>query len=47
MGTIMTFHAIAFSYFSHRVSGVFAHAFVIYIFRFFPQIFFKDNISSK
>jgi hypothetical protein len=28
MGTIMTLYAIAFSYFSHRVSGVFAQAFI-------------------
>jgi hypothetical protein len=34
MGTIMTFHVVAFSYFSHMGSGVFAHTFFIYIFRF-------------
>jgi hypothetical protein len=35
MGIIMTLYVIAFSCFSHMVSGVFAQAFVIYIFRFF------------
>jgi hypothetical protein len=37
----MTFHDVAFSCFSHRVSGVFVHAFVIYIFKFFPLNFLK------
>jgi hypothetical protein len=41
MGTIMTLYVVAFSYFSHRVSGVFAQAFVIYILRFFPLDFLK------
>jgi hypothetical protein len=44
MGTIMTFYIVAFSYFFHRVSRVFAQIFVIYIFRFFPLIFL--NIHS-
>jgi hypothetical protein len=29
MGTIMTLYDVAFSYFLHRVSGVFAQAFII------------------
>jgi hypothetical protein len=37
----MIFYDIAFSCFSHRVSGVFAQAFIIYIFRFFPLDFLK------
>jgi hypothetical protein len=41
MGTIMILYAVAFSYFSHRVSGVFAQALVIYIFIFFPLDFLK------
>jgi hypothetical protein len=41
MGTITTFYAIAFSYFPHRVLGVFAQAFVIYIFGFFILDFSK------
>jgi hypothetical protein len=45
MGIIMTFYVIALFCFSHRVSGVFAHSFVIYIFRFFTE-FFKDSIHS-
>jgi hypothetical protein len=35
----MIFYIVAFSYFFHRVSRVFAQIFVIYIFRFFPLIF--------
>jgi hypothetical protein len=46
MGTITTFYAIAFSCFPHRVLGVFAQAFVIYIFGFFYTGFFKDSIHS-
>jgi hypothetical protein len=41
MGTIMTLYVVAFSYFSHRDSRVFAQVFVIYIFRFFPLGFSK------
>jgi hypothetical protein len=41
MGTITTFYVAAFSYFFHRVSRVFAQAFAIYIFRFFPLGFSK------
>jgi hypothetical protein len=37
----MTFYVITFSCFPHRVLGVFAHVFVIYIFRFFPMSFSK------
>jgi hypothetical protein len=35
MGIITTLYVVAFSSFSHKVSGVFVHVFVIYIFRFF------------
>jgi hypothetical protein len=41
MKIIMTLYVVAFSYFFHRVSGVFSHAFIIYIFRFFPLGFSK------
>jgi hypothetical protein len=37
----MALYVVALSYFSHRVSGVFAQIFVIYIFRFFPLGFLK------
>jgi hypothetical protein len=37
METITALYDIAFSYFYHRVSGVF----IIYIFRFFPLCFLK------
>jgi hypothetical protein len=37
----MTLYVIAFSYFFHRISRVFAQAFVIYIFRFFALDFLK------
>jgi hypothetical protein len=39
MGTIMIFYTIVSSHFSHMVSGVFAQAFVIYIFKFFSLDF--------
>jgi hypothetical protein len=45
MGTIMILYDIAFSYFSHRVLGVFAQAFVIYLQKN-PLEFFKDGIHS-
>jgi hypothetical protein len=41
MGTITTVYVVAFSYFSHRVLGVFAQTFVIYIFRFVSLNFSK------
>jgi hypothetical protein len=41
MGIIMTLYVVAFFCFSHRVSGVFTQAFVIYIFRFFLLGFSK------
>jgi hypothetical protein len=41
MGTIMTLFVIAFSCFPHWISGVFAQAYIIYIFRFFPLVFLK------
>jgi hypothetical protein len=41
MGRITILYAVTFSYFPHRVSGVFAHTFVIYIFRFFSLGFLK------
>jgi hypothetical protein len=37
----MILYDVALSYFSHRVSGVFAQIFVIYIFKFFPLGFLK------
>jgi hypothetical protein len=46
MVTITTLYVIAFSCFSHRVLGVCAQVFVIYIFRFFSTDFFEDNIHS-
>jgi hypothetical protein len=41
MGTKMKLYVVAFSYFFHRVLGVFAQAFIIYIFRFFLLSFLK------
>jgi hypothetical protein len=40
MGTIMILYDVAFSFF-HRILEIFAQAFVIYIFRFFPLNFLK------
>jgi hypothetical protein len=37
----MTLYVVAFSYLFHRVLGVFAQSFVIYIFRFFSPGFSK------
>jgi hypothetical protein len=44
MVTIMTLYIVAFSCFSHRVSGVFAQAFIIS--SDFPTGFFEDYIHS-
>jgi hypothetical protein len=41
MGTITTLYDVAFFCFPHRVLGVFAHTFIIYIFKFFPLDFLK------
>jgi hypothetical protein len=41
MGTITALYIVAFSCFPHRVSGVFAQTFVIYIFKFLPMGFSK------
>jgi hypothetical protein len=41
METIMTFYVLHFSYFFHRVSEIFAHAYYIQIFRFFSTGFLK------
>jgi hypothetical protein len=46
METIMTFYVLHFSYFFHRVSEIFAHAYYIQIFRFFSTGFFEDGIHS-
>jgi hypothetical protein len=46
MRTITTLHVVAFSYFFHRVLGVFSHAFVMYIFIFFSIGFFEYSIHS-
>jgi hypothetical protein len=41
MGTIMTLYTVTLSCFFRKVSGVFAQAFIIYIFIFVPLNFLK------
>jgi hypothetical protein len=42
----MTLYVVVLFYFSHRVLGVFAQAFVIYIFNFFSLDFSKIILSE-
>jgi hypothetical protein len=46
MGTTITFYIVACSCFSHRISGVFAQTFVIYIFDFFTDIIHSIRSSN-